>query len=143
MWGKYHRCVRNRPYSKVIACIVAFGLVAAACGNDERPSVNEWRAQWQGAMDGLPTSAALGQPPERTLCRTTLGHIRELQGDLLPTPDAAIDGTVSEWLRVAEDAFFECPPSSAELPSMAAAYGELDRLAAEINVVLSIDQPSE
>lgn len=58
---------------------------------------------------------------------------------LFPTPDPALDPVVEEWVRVAEDAFFECPPSSASIPDLASAYAELQRLEAEVEVVLRID----
>ena len=87
----------------------------------------------------MPTADDLGDPPDYATCSAALGEIRSESADLLPTPDAAIDPIVREWLRVAEDALFECPPSSAALPDLSSVFAELLRLEAEVNVVLEID----
>ncbi len=57
---------------------------------------------------------------------------------MTPSPDAALDGAVREWIQIAEMAFFECPPEGNEIDSMAKAYQELDRLEAEIETVLAL-----
>jgi hypothetical protein len=65
--------------------------------------------------------------------------VRSESGDLFPTPDLAIDDVVTDWVRIAEDLLFECPPASQRVPSLEYAYGELARLEAEVATVLAID----
>lgn len=56
--------------------------------------------------------------------------------DLVPTPDPALDEVVDDWVRLAEDAFFECPPASNQVPDFATAYAELRKLQAEVGAVI-------
>lgn len=121
-------------------CIVLLAaLLGPSCGGVDRPSVAEWSPIWQQVVAGIPSEAQLGDPPDVALCGHALGVLRTSQEELTPMPDPAIEPVVNEWIRVAEDALFECPPSSEQLPDMAAAYAELARLEAEVAVVLSID----
>ena len=100
----------------------------------------EWQPTWDALVGGIPTPAELGTPPDGALCQSALGLVRSAEDDLYPTPDRAIDEPVKEWVATAEDAFFECPPSSSAIPDMAFAYGQLQRLEAEIAAVLAIDR---
>jgi hypothetical protein len=81
----------------------------------------------------------LGDPPDRQICGDALAELRAIQPELFPTPDLALDETVTQWVSIAEDAMFECPPSSARIPTLADAYAELARLEAEVAAVLDID----
>jgi hypothetical protein len=90
-------------------------------------------------VGGIPSAAELGDPPDEDICANELARLRIVQVDLHPTPDLAIDDVVREWVRVAEQAFFECPPSSTLIPDLDSAYEELRRLQAEVEVVLSFD----
>jgi hypothetical protein len=68
--------------------------------------------------------------------------IRSNREELFPTPDLAIDNTVTDWVEIAEDAFFECPPNNEQIGSFFEAFEELARLQAEIEVVLEMDRSS-
>lgn len=114
-------------------------VLLAACGGADRPSVAEWQPVWDGAIAAIPTAEELGEPPDRAICSGTLGFLRSTEGDLLPTPDDAIDEPVREWFEVAKNAFFECPPTSSPNPGMDYAYGQLARLEAEVAAVVAID----
>lgn len=118
---------------------MALVLLVAGCAGDSRPTPEEWQPLWQVVTSLMPTAEDLGDPPDRATCSTALGEMRSVSADLFPTPDAAIEPIVREWVRVAEDALFECPPSSAALPDLSSAFAELLRLEAEVNVVLEID----
>lgn len=123
-----------------LALLVA-GTVAS-CSTTDRPDVAIWQTVWETTKAGIPAAADLGQPPDRTVCDTTLGFLRSANADLFPTPDPAIDEVVRDWVQVAEDAFFECPPSSNVIPDFATAYAELEQLEAEVEAVLTIDRGS-
>ena len=137
----------GRVASRSRRVIVVLGLVVAltgvGCSGDERPSVAEWRPVWESLVAEVPVAADLGDPPDRAVCSAALGVLRERVQDVSPTPDQAIDGVVNEWIRVAEDLLFECPPSGETIPDLEFAYGELLRLEAEIDVVLDIDEPDD
>jgi hypothetical protein len=90
----------------------------------------------------VPSAAELGDPPDRALCSAALGVLRTKSAELSPTPDLAIDSVVTEWVRVAEDLLFECPPSSDRIPNLAFAYDEMLRLEVEVEAVLAIDDPA-
>jgi hypothetical protein len=121
------------------AVLLGLVMTAAACSDGGRPSASEWESAWTATVEAMPTLEQMGDPPDRDTCSHALGVLRSGQTELIPTPDPVLDATVQEWLAVAEDAMFECPPTSAELPNLEVAYDELGRLAAEIDVVLEID----
>lgn len=95
---------------------------------------------WHGLVTGIPTAAEIGQPPDAAVCNDGLVLVRSTSGAVQPTPDRAVDQAVREWVGIAEDAFFECPPSSHAVPSFGAAYQELAELEAEVMAALAIDE---
>ena len=122
---------------------VTLVILVAGCGGDDRPSVAEWRPIWVDVIADVPSAEDLGDPPDRGVCSEALGLLRSRSEELSPTPDQAIDGVVTEWIRVAEDLLFECPPSSDRIPDLAFAYSEMFRLQAEVDAVLAIDEATE
>ena len=137
---RYPLQVLNRQGPRV--CMVFATLLVfllTGCGGTSRPSVAEWQPAWEGIVGDVRSISATGQPPDHSTCNHVLGNLRSSRGQLFPTPDPAIDNTVTEWLRVAEHAMFECPTSTEEIPDMTDSYAELVRLEAEVEVVLAID----
>jgi len=131
---------RTRPgRSWWVAAGLAIAIVTGGCSNASRPDVGEWRSRWLGVIDELPEEVELSGNAAEDVCAETLALLRSTSGDLLPTPDLAIDDTVRQWIALAEDAFFECPPQGGEINSFARAYAEMDRLQAEVAVVLELD----
>lgn len=124
---------------RVVAVVGLLSVLLGACGGDDRPTVEAWLPAWDRIVDAVPSPDELGIPPDRAVCSTALGVVRSESGDLFPTPDLAIDDVVKDWVRIAEDLLFECPPASQRVPSLAYAYGELARLEAEVATVLAID----
>jgi hypothetical protein len=131
--------MRSRAENGLLLAVGAV-LALSACAAS-RPSVADWQPGWDLLVGGIPTPAELGTPPDASLCQGALGLVRSAEDDLYPTPDRAIDEAVRNWVATAEDAFFECPPSSAAIPNMDFAYGQLERLEAEIAAVLELDRP--
>ena len=130
----------RRPRAAIVPLVVVTALLLlAACTGSDRPSTEEWQPVWQAASDAMPTLEELGDPPDSDICGHALGILRAERPDLLPAPDPALDVAVEEWVIIAEDAMFECPPSSHEIADLAQAYEELARLEAEVNAVLDID----
>lgn len=122
-----------------VAAVLAIALITGACSDTSRPDVGEWRTDWLGVVEALPDLAELSGDASKDLCADALAMLRSTSGDLLPTPDLAIDDTVRSWVELAEDAFFECPPRGGEINSFATAYAEMERLQAEVAVVLQLD----
>jgi hypothetical protein len=122
--------------------IVAILAVVGASCSTSRPSVEQWQPTWDKAVAGLPEQSIVGENPPRALCDTTLVFLREIRPDLMPTPDLAVDDTVRDWIDIAEDAFFECPPANQQVGSFAEAYALLGRLQAEVDLVLDMDRNS-
>lgn len=130
----------------MLRALVLTGLMLAllsACSDDSRPTVAEWEPVWVSVVDTFPSAAELGQPPDHKVCSESLGVLRSTSGDLSPTPDLAIDDVVTDWLRIAENTLYECPPANQEVPNLDYAYGELSRLQAEVDVVLAIDSATD
>jgi hypothetical protein len=44
---------------------------------------------------------------------------------------------VTEWIAVAEAAFFDCPPEGEDIDSFSDAYEELDRIEESVNTALT------
>lgn len=128
--------VTHRRLRPAIAATLVILTVSGACGGDKRPTVDTWTARWDEAVASIPREAELGTPPDTEMCTSTLVYLREVRGGLVPTPDPAIDDVVTAWIRLAEDAFYECPPDSTEIPSFDFAYRELGTLEAEVAAAL-------
>ena len=130
------RTVPHRLVLLMALIVVAF----SACGAD-RPAVDDWQASWERISEAIPDEAALSATDSpQSICGETLVFLRANRADLLPTPDLAIDEVVTQWIEIAEYAFFECPPHSEQIEDFAKAYAEMSRLQAEIELVLDIDR---
>lgn len=130
-----------RPAGRLLAplFVVLLSLVVS-CGGADRPAPAEWQTAWTAVIEGIPSEAELGTTPDRETCDAVLSFLRDSAAGLSPKPDAAIEDVVDEWVQIAEDAFFECPPREGEIASFADAYAELRRLEAEVATVLRIDR---
>ncbi len=128
----------RRP--SVVGLLVAIALVVSACAT-VRPTVAEWQPVWETITAAVPPYSTVGENPPRPVCDRVLAAVRAGQADLFPTPDLAIDDTVKDWVKIAEDAFFECPPGGDEIGSFSAAYAEMLRLEREVELVLVMDEP--
>ncbi len=124
------------------ALLAVIIFVGSSC-SEARPTVAEWEPVWDRVTVALPSEAAIGiGDPSLPVCTETLAYLRNNRADLFPTPDLAIDDAVTQWIEIAEEAFFECPPRSGQIGSFAEAFAELDRLQAEIELVLEMDRGS-
>ncbi len=104
-------------------------------GGDDRPSDADWDTQWTSARAAVPTADELldgGQP----LCDQLVGEFRQVFADLTPTPTEALDGSVIDWIDLAESIAFDCTSDRAELDRR---YDELYVLEAEIDAGLRTD----
>lgn len=128
--------MRHQSARVVVVLTACLLLAVTACGEDDRPTVEEWRPVWDRAVAAIPSRQALGDDPSAPTCEAVLVVIREAAPDLLPSPDLAADGAVGDWVAVAEETFFECPPTGPTVTSFDEAYEELDRLRAEVELVI-------
>ncbi len=109
-------------------------LAVAACGGD-RPSDADWASEWAAEQAIVPSQDELlagGRP----LCDELIGEYREAMSRLTPTPSAALDDAVEEWVEEAESLVFECPTDPDEIADRLAA---LDVLAVEIDAGLAAE----
>lgn len=113
-------------------------VVMTACSDQSRPSIEEWAPKWDTLTASVPSGAELGHPPSESVCQDTLRQLRIHSEGMLPTPDLATDDPVTDWIAVAEDAFFGCPPEG-EISSFAEAYHELALLEEEVNGALDLE----
>lgn len=88
-------------------------------------------------VDTVPDRGALGDPPAEELCQETLADIRSQRENLLPSPTESIDELANEWISVAEEAFFDCPPEGQEIDSFDEAYEEMQRVEDSIENALA------
>lgn len=120
-----------------ILSMLALVLALAGCSRDSRPTVADWRGDWDAMVGVIPPQEDLGSPPDAGLCQETLGAVREHSADLLPGPSVTVDDLVNEWIALAERAFFECPPEGQDMTSFQEAYAELERAEEAVNAALS------
>ncbi|MCL1593072.1 MAG: hypothetical protein M3132_01810 [Actinomycetia bacterium] len=125
--------------SRFVALATAILLLGSACAT-ARPGVETWQPAWEAIVNGVPDESVVGESPPRSLCNETLTFLRSSRASVDPTPDLTLDEPVREWIDIAEEAFFECPPRGQKLDGFAEAYALLARLEAEIDSVLAIDQ---
>ncbi len=119
----------------LVSALVAIGI--SACNPSGRPTIAQWQPKWIEATEVIPAQSEIGTAPDPAVCESTIAALRTRSVDLLPTPDVAIDDSVRNWLEIAEDAFFDCPPrGDSGISSFDDAYAEMDRLASEIDLVL-------
>ena len=102
----------------------------------------EWEPAWERVAAAIPAELTGGEDPSPATCSEVLAFLRSNRAELFPTPDLAIDDAVTEWVEVAEEAFFECPPTGTEVGSFPEAYEKLLRLRGEIELVLDMDRDS-
>lgn len=121
--------------------IVTLGLgtlaLLTACSSPERPDAATWLPHWEEEIAAIPSQDDLGDPPDQALCQDTLASVREENEDLLPSPSVTVDDLVTEWIQVAEAAFFDCPPEGDDIDSFDAAYEELARIEESVETALS------
>ena len=127
------------PRHILAATVLALALLLASC-SEPRPTVAEWEPAWERMKAAIPAELTGGEDPSRDTCSEVLAFLRSNRADLFPTPDLAIDDTVTDWIQIAEEAFFECPPTNTEVGSFPEAYAELLRLQGEIELVLDMDR---
>lgn len=100
---------RLRYPAGVLAVAMSTVLLVAGCGGDDRPSLDGWVAEWEAVTAEAPQTDGTADL-DRAACDRLLVAARDAEPDLLPTPDAALDGPVQGWLDLAETIGFECPP---------------------------------
>jgi hypothetical protein len=137
----FKRFVPAPRYAGAAALIAAIVFLLASCSAD-RPTSEEWQPIWNQVLAAIPSESAVGEEPSKALCDDTLASLRSNRSRLFPTPDLAIDDAVRDWVDIAEDAFFECPPRNERVGSFSEAYGLLRRFQSEIALVLNMDRTS-
>lgn len=137
----FKRSRTAQGHTRIAALLAAAALVLASCST-VRPTAEEWQPTWDQALAAIPSESVVGENPSKAICDKTLASLRINRARLFPTPDLAIDDTVRDWVDIAEDAFFECPPRNERVGSFAQAYGLLRRFQSEIESVLEMDRAS-
>ena len=124
--------VSSRGVSKTLVALV-LALSIPACA-ESRPEATEWLSQWNSVVGLVPERESLEEPVSSEVCDTVLASLRSSSDTLSLTPDEVIDEPVRSWIKVAEGAFFECPPD--EPGGFQAAYDELERLESAVRSAL-------
>jgi hypothetical protein len=122
----------------LVATVLSIAIFAAGC-TAERPTFAEWEAIWSEARSALPDYS--GEPIPPGDCTDALATLRTLAPDLESVPDPALEGVVDQWLDIAEETMFECPPRQSGTASFEEAYEAMRVLELEVSAVL--DQASD
>jgi len=117
--------------------VIACSLLFSGCSRDERPDAATWLPAWEAMTSVVPAQGDLGDPPDEDLCQDTLASLRVQNEGILPSPSVTVDDLVTEWIAVAEAAFFDCPPEGEDINSFNDAYEELDRIEQSVDTALS------
>jgi hypothetical protein len=119
--------------------VVVAAVILAACGGEEAPSLEDWKQEWLAFRDLVPTQQELGPSPTQEQCDEILVAIRQRAPELVPAPDPTLEGAVKDWIVIAENMFFECPPVAPPIGSFEEGYQELERFEAQVAIVLELD----
>jgi len=125
------------PNLRGFIVVAAFAVTIAGCESSDRPDAASWLAAWQEIIDVVPDQGDLGEIPDQALCQDILADLREKSEGLTPAPSVTVDDLASEWVSIAEAAFFECPPQEPDLTSFADAYEEMDRIEQSVETALN------
>lgn len=117
--------------------VIALAISISACSSSERPDAATWLPSWEAMVAVIPAESDLGDPPSEDLCQSTLADIRTQNSGLLPSPSITVDDLVTEWVAVAEAAFFDCPPEGEDIDSFSDAYEELQRIEDSVDAALA------
>jgi hypothetical protein len=123
--------------------VVAAAVLVAACGGDDSVSLEDWEQEWLAVHALVPTQQELGASPSQDRCDEILVGIRQRASELVPAPDPTLDDAVKDWIAIAENMFFECPPVGPPIGSFDEGYQELERFAAQVAVVLELDRDED
>ncbi len=123
------------PLLRIRYLLLPLLVALAACGaGAERPAIDDWADMWERARVAVPDQAG-AEALNREGCDVVLERLRNLRPELTPAPVSRLDDIVEEWLAVAEETFFECPPNKGERIGFEAAYRDLTAIEAEVDVV--------
>lgn len=114
---------------------MVLALCIAACGGDDRPTDAEWRTTWEERRSLMPDADVIVARGAE-VCDELVGVLRVELADLRPTPTAALDGPVDEWISLAQTVAFECPDDPVEAAEQ---LRTLDLIATEIDAGLAAD----
>jgi hypothetical protein len=104
------------------------------------PTVAGWEQGWRETYGALPTLQELAVEDPGPVCDDALGMIRTATAEYTEAPNDDLRDAFLVWSEYAESVFFECPPHDGTGPGFAAAYEEIDRLAAEIDALLAFER---
>jgi hypothetical protein len=110
--------------------------VGAGC-SDGRPAIAEWRNAWDDLEQSIPDRSSFADGPDQELCSDTLVSIRTQEPGVLPTPDAALDDIARDWLALARETFYECPPGT-NVQGFDEAFAEVDAFRAEMDAGIAV-----
>jgi len=127
-----YRCGVQRR--SVVVAVLA--LILVGCGREARPELAEWETHWNRVVSQVPTIDDLDVDDPKPLCDQALALVREERVYLIPTPELSLDDPVDDWLNVADETFFECPPRSGDIQGFDEAYLLLDDYLAEVQAAL-------
>lgn len=118
---------------KALASIVAVtAVLCAACSDDSRPTISEWRPAWEATRDLIPDAATIEEQGSDA-CSPFLGLVRERRAELTPAPTKTVDDAFADWAEEAEALGLDCKEGTDDLDERLA---EVDRLGDRVDRVL-------
>lgn len=130
--GRYRGVVLKR-----LVTMLVLAVAVAGCQGESRPDAAEWQVHWDRVLAAVPTAEELESAEDpKPMCDEALTLVREERMNLSPAPEPTLDDPVEDWLNVADETFFECPPRSGDIQGFAEAYERLDDYRAEVDAAL-------
>jgi hypothetical protein len=117
-------------------CVIVF-CASLAC-HSSRPSIESWEVAWNEVQAAVPESVVVAAEGSREACNRLLVATREFRGRLLPSPEAALDGSIRQWLELAGGIGFSCPAAQHRLDTHRESLRELAILTAEVDAGLAM-----
>ena len=105
-------------------------LLLAACGGEDRPGAQAWRAEWEAARALVPAAEAFEEDDAAERCGEFLGAVRTSRQELLPGPNETVDEAFTDWVEQAEALGLDCRDDTQDVDERLA---ELEEIAARVD----------
>lgn len=116
----------------LLAVVTLAAALAAACGDDDRPSAAAWAQRWDDTRALVPEASVIGSDAGVDRCGEFLGEIRSRREELLPAPSDAVGDAFTAWMEAAQAIGLEC----GDTDDLDERLSELDEIGDRIDILL-------
>lgn len=127
------RSHKHHPTRKLLAAILAAGLLTLTSCGDQPAPISTWEVTWHNTLSTVDEAST--PDATRDQCEDILAYLRVQRTVLSPMPLDDLETPVDAWFAEAEAIFFECDLANASQESLET----LQTLEAEVETVLELE----